>query len=153
MRPRLLLALIATLLLAACATPGGYYSSNQGGYHGRPPQDGYARCHECGVVERIDRVYGERHASGGGAILGGIIGGIVGNQVGSGSGRAAATAAGAIAGGVIGNNTERNNNAAPWYELYLRMDDGRRIVVGQRDLNGIREGAYIRISNGRAFLN
>ena len=93
MRPRLLLALIATLLLAACATPGGYYSSNQGGYHGRPPQDGYARCHECGVVERIDRVYGERHASGGGAVLGGIIGGIVGNQVGSGSGRAAATAA------------------------------------------------------------
>ena len=153
MRPRLILALIATLLLAACATPRGGYYSNQGGYYDRPPQDGYARCRDCGVVERIDRVYGERQSSGGGAVLGGIIGGIVGNQVGSGSGRAAATAAGAIAGGVIGNNAERNSQSAPWFELYLRMDDGRRIVVSQRDLNGIREGAYIRISNGRAYLN
>lgn len=152
MRLRFILALLATLLLAACATPGGHYS-NQGNYHRQPPPDGYARCHDCGVVDRIDRVYGERHSSGGGAVLGGIIGGIVGNQVGSGSGRAAATAAGAIAGGVIGNNAERNSQAAPWYELYLRMDDGRRIVVSQRDLNGIREGAYIRISNGRAYLN
>ncbi|MCX7555689.1 glycine zipper 2TM domain-containing protein [Xanthomonadaceae bacterium JHOS43] len=154
MRPRLLIALIATLLLAACATPrSGYYSPQQGGYYGQPPSDGYARCRDCGVVERIDRVHGERQSGGGGAVLGGIIGGIVGNQIGSGSGRAAATAAGAIAGGVIGNNAERNSNAAPWYELYLRMDDGRRIVVSQRDLNGIREGAYIRISNGRAYLN
>lgn len=152
MRPRLILALLATLLLAACATPGGYHS-NQGGYYRQPPQDGYARCYDCGVVERIDRVYGERRSGGGGAVLGGIIGGIVGNQIGSGNGRAAATVAGAIVGGAIGDNAERNSQSAPWYELYLQMDDGRRIVVSQRDLNGIREGAYIRISNGRAYLN
>ncbi len=151
MRLRLLLALMASMLLAACAAPGGYYSGQQRSYG--PPQDGYARCADCGVVERIDRVYGERNSSGGGAILGGIIGGIVGNQIGSGSGRAAATMAGAIAGGAVGNSAERNANSAPWYELYVRMDDGRRIVVSQRDLNGVREGAYIRISNGRAYLN
>lgn len=152
MRLRLIPASILALLLAACASPGGYYSGGGGGYYA-PPRDGYARCQNCGVVEKIDRVYGERHSSGGGAVLGGIVGGVLGNQVGSGRGRAAATAAGAIAGGVIGNNLERNNNSAPWYELYLRMDDGRRIVVSQRDLNGIREGAYVRISNGRAYLN
>jgi len=140
----------AMALVAACAAPGGYYSS-QGGH--RPPTDGYARCQSCGVVERIDRVYGARESSGGGAVLGGIVGAIVGNQIGSGSGRAAATAAGAIAGGVVGNTAERNAKSAPWYELYLRMDDGRRIVVSQRDLNGIREGAYVRISNGKAYLN
>lgn len=150
MRLRSFFALIPALMLAACATPGGYYSGHGGGYG--PPQDGYARCADCGVVEKIDRVYGERGASGGGAVLGGIIGAIVGNQVGSGSGRAAATVAGAIAGGAIGNNAERNANAAPWYELYLRMDDGRRIVVSQRDLNGVRQGSYIRIHNGRAYL-
>ncbi|HRN59689.1 MAG TPA: glycine zipper 2TM domain-containing protein [Chiayiivirga sp.] len=149
MRLRFLFALIPALMLAACAAPGGYYSGQRG--YG-PPQDGYARCHDCGVVEKIDRVYGERGSSGGGAILGGIIGGIVGNQIGSGSGRAAATAAGAIAGGMVGNNAERNASSAPWYELYIRMDDGRRIVVSQRDLNGVREGAYIHISNGRAYL-
>lgn len=151
MRLRLPLILTSTLLLAACASPGGYYSS-QGGHYA-PPRDGYARCHNCGVVERIDRVYGERQSSGGGAVLGGIIGGVLGNQVGGGRGRAAATAAGAIAGGVIGNNLEKNTNAAPWYELYLRMDDGRRIMVSQRELDNIREGSYVRISNGRAYRN
>lgn len=152
MRLRLFLILIPLAMLAACATPGGGYYSH-GNQYNRPAYDGYARCQSCGVVEKIDRVYGERESSGGGAVLGGIIGGVLGNQVGSGSGRAAATAAGAIAGGIAGNNIERNNKSAPWYELYLRMDDGRRIVVTQRDLNGIREGAYIRISNGRAYLN
>lgn len=152
MNLRIFLMTAALALLAGCAAPGGYYSG-QSGHYGQRPVDGYARCQSCGVVERIDRVYGERHSSGGGAILGGIIGGIVGNQVGSGSGRAAATAAGAIAGGVVGDKAERNTHAAPWYEVYLRMDDGRRIVVTQRDLHGIREGAYIRIKNGQAYLN
>lgn len=150
MRLRFLSALLPALMLAACATPGGYYSGHGGGY--APPQDGYARCANCGVVEKIDRVYGERNSSGGGAVLGGIIGAIVGNQIGSGSGRAAATVAGAIAGGAVGNSAERNANSAPWYELYLRMDDGRRIVVSQRDLHGVREGAYIQIRNGQAYL-
>ncbi len=150
MRLRFLSALLPALVLAACATPGGYYSGHGGGY--APPQDGYARCANCGVVEKIDRVYGERNSSGGGAVLGGIIGAIVGNQIGSGSGRAAATVAGAIAGGAVGNSAERNANSAPWYELYLRMDDGRRIVVSQRDLHGVREGAYILIRNGQAYL-
>ena len=150
MRLRFLSALLPALLLAACATPGGYYSGHGGGY--APPQDGYARCANCGVVEKIDRVYGERNSSGGGAVLGGIIGAIVGNQIGSGSGRAAATVAGAIAGGAVGNSAERNANSAPWYELYLRMDDGRRIVVSQRDRHGVRQGAYILIRNGQAYL-
>ena len=152
MRMRFLIALIPMLLLVACATPRSDYYSGSRGYN-QPARDGYARCQSCGVVERIDRVYGERQSSGGGAILGGIVGGIVGNQVGSGSGRAAATAAGAVAGGVIGNTAERNASAAPQYELFLRMDDGRRIVVTQRDLDGIREGSYVHISNGKARLN
>lgn len=149
---RVLFLIAAIALLAACAAPGGQYSS-QRGYRGQPPIDGYARCQSCGVVERIDQVYGERESSGGGAVLGGIVGAIVGNQIGSGSGRAAATAAGAIAGGVVGNNAERNAHSAPRYELYLRMDDGRRIVVSQRDLHGVREGAYVLIRNGQAYLN
>ncbi len=151
MSARIVLVSALMVLLSACVAPSGYYGA-QGGY-ARPPSDGYARCQSCGVVERIDRVYGQRQSSGGGAILGGIVGAIVGNQIGSGSGRAVATMAGAIAGGAVGDAAERNGNSAPWYELYLRMDDGRRIVVSQRDLNGIREGAYIRINNGHAYLN
>ncbi len=151
MNLRLFLLLASLALLTACVSPGGYYG-NQGGYY-HPPSDGYARCANCGVVDRIDRVYGQRQSSGGGAVLGGIIGAIVGNQVGHGSGRAAATMAGAIAGGAVGDNAERNASSAPWYEIYLQMDDGRRIVVSQRELHGVREGAYIRISNGQVYLN
>ena len=29
------------------------------------------------------------------------------------------------------------------------MDDGRVVVVNQKDLNGIRESSYVRVVNGR----
>jgi outer membrane lipoprotein SlyB len=143
---RVLAVVAMSLILAACASPGGYSSRGYGG------SDGYARCYDCGTVERVERVYGEGRASGGGAVLGGIVGGVLGSQVGSGSGRDAATVAGAIAGGVAGHNVEQNRNAASQYELFVRMDDGRRIVVRQRDLDGIREGAYVRVNGNRARL-
>lgn len=144
MNIRLILLPILALFLAACA------SSPQYGYG--PGPGGYARCHDCGTVERIEQIHGERQASGAGVVLGGIVGGVLGNQVGSGSGRKAATAAGAIAGAVAGNELEKNVQAAPTYDVFIRMDDGRRIVVNQRDLGGIRTGSYVRVSGGRASL-
>lgn len=140
---RLFSLALLSLLLAACASGGNRYYG---------PSDGYARCYDCGEVERIERVYGERESSGAGAVLGGIIGGVLGNQIGSGSGRDAATVAGAIAGGVAGNRIEKDSRSAPRYELFIRMDDGRRIVVTQPDLNNIRTGSYVRVSGGRARL-
>lgn len=153
MMKRAFVVALFAMLLGACATGGGGYGYNDryGSGYGAPP-DGYARCYDCGTVERIERVYGERGASGAGAVLGGIIGGVLGSQVGSGSGRNAATVAGAVAGGVAGHKIEQNRNEAPVYELFVRMDDGRRIVVDQRDLDGIREGSYVRVSGGRARL-
>ncbi|MCG6117988.1 MAG: glycine zipper 2TM domain-containing protein [Aquimonas sp.] len=134
---------LASLLLAACATGG---SRNYG------HSDGFARCYDCGQVERIERVYGQRESGGGGAVLGGIIGGVLGNQVGGGSGRTAATVAGAIAGGMVGNELEKDSRSASRYELFIQMDDGRRIVVTQPELNGIRQGSYVRITGNRARL-
>jgi outer membrane lipoprotein SlyB len=145
---RLLVATLTVLLLAACASsPSPRYAG--GGYSG-----GYAahRCGNCGVVEGIERVYGDRSTTGTGAVVGGIVGGVLGNQVGSGSGRRAATAAGAIAGGVAGNAIERDVRSAPRYEIYVRMDDGRRLVVTQPELQGIRNGAYVQIRGNRAYL-
>ena len=143
MRTRLLITALLALLLSACVSTAP---------HGYGPSDGYARCYDCGQVERIDRVYGQRESTGAGAVLGGIIGGVLGNQVGGGSGRAAATVAGAIAGGVAGNALEKDSRSAPRYELYVLMDDGRRIIVTQPELNGIREGSYVRVSGNRARL-
>lgn len=132
--------------LAACATGGG------GGYGYGPPPGGPRegiRCEDCAVVERIETVYGNSSTSGGGAILGGIVGGILGNQIGKGDGRKAATVIGAVGGAVAGNQVEKNTRAAPTYDVFLRMDNGRKVVLNQRTLNGVVEGDYVRITNNR----
>jgi outer membrane lipoprotein SlyB len=42
--------------------------------------------------------------------------------------------------------------SAPRYEIFVRMDDGRRLVVTQRELQGIRQGAAVQIRGNRAVL-
>ena len=140
MPTRLAAIVLTALVLTACASGPGGHRSHDGGY---------ARCQDCGTVERIEVVRGERTSSGGGAILGGIVGGVLGNQVGSGSGRRAATAVGAIGGAVAGDQIEKSQNAGPSYDVFIRMDDGRRIVVNQRDIGAIREGSYIELRGSR----
>ena len=141
MRTRIVLMLLALLTLAACATPPRYYN------------DGYrSACNNCGTIERIERVYGERETTGGGAVLGVIIGGALGNQVGKGDGRKAATVAGAVIGGAIGNEAEKDQRSRPRFEIFVQMDDGRRLVVEQPTLDGLREGDYVQIVGNRARL-
>lgn len=140
---RILAWLAISVLLTACAS-GGY------GYR---DDYRYSRCQDCGVVERIEVArYGDGRTSGGGAVAGAIIGGIVGSQIGSGSGRDAATVAGAIAGGVAGNKIESDQKARDVYAIFVRMDDGRRRVYEQRDLQGLREGDRVEIRQGRVRL-
>lgn len=151
MKVRMLLIALATLFLAACATgPTG----GGGGYGPAYGQGGsYARCNSCGVVEDIREVRGEGGSSGAGAVLGGLVGGVLGNQVGGGRGRTAATAAGAVGGAVAGNRIEQGQNLAPTYDIFIQMDDGRRLVVNQRDLAGIRVGSSVEITGtGNARL-
>ena len=141
MRTRIVLLLLAVLALAACATPPRYYN------------DGYrSACNNCGTIERIERVYGERETTGGGAVIGAIIGGALGNQVGKGDGRKAATVAGAVIGGAIGNEAEKDQRSRPRFEIFVQMDDGRRLVVEQPTLDGLREGDYVQIVGNRARL-
>jgi outer membrane lipoprotein SlyB len=85
-------------------------------------------------------------------VLGAIIGGALGNQVGKGDGRKAATVAGAVAGGVIGNKIEKDQKSRPRYEIFVRLDNGRRIVVEQPTLDGLREGDEVIVSGGRVRL-
>ena len=146
MSARILLLLVAAGCLTACATGPAYYND-------RPYDDRYsAVCRSCGTIEKIERVYGERQTTGGGAVLGAIIGGALGNQVGRGNGRKAATVAGAVAGGVIGNNIESDQRSAPRFEIFLRMDDGRNLVVEQPTLDDLRDGDRVELRNGRLWL-
>ncbi|MBD8525217.1 glycine zipper 2TM domain-containing protein [Pseudomarimonas arenosa] len=142
-RNALLLSALFSFALVGCASSGGY--GYAGGSH-------YSRCVNCGVVEDIELVaHGSGRTSGGGAVLGAIVGGVIGNQVGSGSGRKAATAAGAIAGGIAGNKIERERNQRDLYAVFVRMDDGRRLVFEQHQRGGLYEGARVQIRNGVAY--
>lgn len=151
-RISLLVGGIVPLLFAACATD---YGRSESGYYDRGDYNrgSYAdtQCRNCGVVERIERGYGDRRTSGGGAVAGAVIGGLVGNQIGSGDGRKVATVAGAVAGGIAGNNIERNRNS-DGFAIYVRTDDGRAIIARQQDLNGVREGDRVVVRGSRVYL-
>ena len=149
---RILTATGLALALGACST--GYDTrSDNNRYDGDRAYSGSAaNCNDCGVVQRIESYSGERRTSGVGAVAGAIVGGALGNQVGSGDGKKVATVAGAVAGGIAGNAIERNRNQT-WYDVTVRMNDGRVLVFSQNDLNGIREGSRIMVRNDRVQLN
>ncbi len=149
-------AAIGILALAGCATtsPGTGYGQS---YPSSPnyPQSQY--CADCGIVTRIDVIGSNRSApSATGAVLGGIVGAVAGHEIsdktgGSKGNRNIAAAAGAAAGAVAGNAIQ-NRATGDTYNVHVRMDDGRTVVINQRDLGGIRENTYVRVVNGRVVL-
>lgn len=146
MKARLIFATSMAIALSACAT-GPHNSGQYDGY----ANDAVPQCHNCGTVERIEQVYGDRHSTGTGAVLGGVVGGVLGNQVGKGNGKTAATVVGVVAGAAVGNEIEKNQNGSS-FDVYVRMDDGRRLILNQRDLGGIRQDSYVSVEGNKARL-
>ncbi len=146
MKVRLIFAAAITIALSACAS-GPRHDGYSGGYDNTSA----SRCGNCGTVDRIEQIQGDRHSTGTGAILGGVVGGVLGNQVGKGNGKTAATVAGVAVGAVVGNEVEKNQNGSS-FDIYVRMDDGRRLILNQRDLGGISAGSYVSVENNRARL-
>lgn len=149
MTTRLALIAAAVLTLAACASSppphGRGYGPDYG--YGPPP----ARCYDCGVIERIERVYGARQTTGSGAVIGGIIGAVIGREV---SGRDSrnknrGTVAGAVVGAAAGHAIEKDANRET-FDIYIHFDDGRRIVFNRTRLApGLYEGTPVRVEGGR----
>ena len=143
-------AAAATLALAGCATsPGSGYGSTSPGYGSST-----ATCYDCGTVLRIEQVGGSNVPSATGAVLGGLVGAAAGRELADDESKGrqnTATVAGAVAGAVAGSAIQRNVSGAT-YNVHVRMDDGRTTVVTQNDLGGIREGSYVRVYNGRAWV-
>jgi outer membrane lipoprotein SlyB len=153
-------AAVATVALAGCATTspgygGGGYNNN--GYGNSGGNYNTNRCTDCGIVTRINQVASGRTApSATGAILGGIVGAVAGHEIsdhtgGSKGNQNIAAAAGAVGGALAGNQIQKNVTSDT-FDIAVRMDDGRTIVVNQRDLGGIRENTYVRVVNGRVIL-
>lgn len=144
------IAAIAALGMAGCAST---YPDSR--YGGPPPSS--ASCYDCGTVTRIDMV-GTPSNTGTvtGAVLGGVVGAAAGRELAddeSEGRRNTATVAGAVAGAAAGAAIGRNvSGGGASYNVHVRMNDGRTVVVSQTDLDGIREGSYVRVYNGRAWV-
>ena len=151
--------LLASSLLVATGDAQSRDRYRDDGYYAY--QDSYdrdyrrARCGNCGTVQRIEADYygrRDRDDGTGGAIVGALVGAALGNQVGSGNGKKAATVAGAIAGGVAGKRIDERNGSSDRYEIVVRMDNGRTVVLEQKHLNGLREGSRVVVNGGVARL-
>ncbi|MCA1713758.1 MAG: glycine zipper 2TM domain-containing protein [Gammaproteobacteria bacterium] len=146
-------AMFATLALAGCATTAPGY-----GYGAPAPVYSGASCYDCGTVTRIEMTStttsGVPNATG--AVLGGIVGAAAGRELADDESKGrqnTATVAGAVAGAVAGNAIQNRVQAGSGaYNVYVRMNNGRTVVVAQNDLGGIREGSHVRVYNGRAWL-
>ena len=152
MKIRLLaMAAVATAALASCATTSPGYGSQSPSYS-QP-----SRCMDCGIVTRIDTVASGRTApSATGAVLGGIVGAVVGREIsdqtgGSKGNKNIATVAGATA-GALGGNAIQNRATGDSHDVHVRMDDGRTVVINQRDVSGLRTNTYVRVVNGKVVL-
>ena len=141
----------AALALSGGATSPGYSSASAGGgYYGGSS----ARCYDCGTVTRIEQSSTSSAPRGTGAVLGGLVGAAAGREIAddrtdSEGRKNTATVAGAVAGAVAGNAIQ--NRVGTSYSVYVRMDDGREVVLNQRDVSGLREGSYVRVADGRAW--
>lgn len=153
LRTTALFALLAgSAALPGCVVPSAHGNGYGSGY-GHPSRHEYSNgCQNCGTVIDIARYQGSGRASGGGAVVGAVVGGLLGNQVGSGSGRRAATVAGAVVGGVAGHRIEQRSDSADVFEVQVRLDSGRVVVLEQRDIGDVRIGSYVRVADGRAML-
>lgn len=149
------IAAVASLAMAGCATT----SPNYGDGYGSPPPSTGTTCYDCGTVTRIDMVgsgTGTARTGVTGAVLGGIVGAAAGRELADDESKGrqnTATVAGAVAGAAAGAAIERNmaGGTGSTYNVHVRMNDGRVVVVSQADLGGIREGSYVRVYNGRAW--
>lgn len=146
----LAVAAASALALAGCATTSS-------GYAGGPPASSTAGCYDCGTVTRIDTVAGAGATSGvTGAVIGGLVGAAAGRELTDDESKGrqnTATVAGAVAGAAAGSAIQRNVvGGGATYNIHVRMNDGRTTVVTQNDLGGIRQGSYVRVYNGRAWV-
>ncbi|MFX1724696.1 glycine zipper 2TM domain-containing protein [Stenotrophomonas sp. AS1] len=152
-------AAVATVALAGCATTSPGYGSSvyNNGYGNSGGNYNTNRCADCGIVTRINQVASGRSApSATGAVLGGIVGAVAGHEIsdhtgGSRGNKNIAAAAGAVGGALAGNQIQKNVTSDT-FDITVRMDDGRTVVVNQRDLGGIRENTYVRVVNGKVIL-
>lgn len=148
------LHMLGIAVLGAALATAGCASTSPSGYYGGSAPAG-STCYDCGTVTRIESGVGSRAPNATGAIIGGVLGAAAGREIArdhtDSKGRQnTATVAAAAAGAAIGNAIQ--NRTGTGYNIYVRMRDGREAIAMQDDLGAIRVGSYVRVVNGRAYL-
>jgi outer membrane lipoprotein SlyB len=137
------LAVIASVALSACTTPG------VGGSDYTYRQVRGEQSVRLGTVESIRKVRIQAGEPGAVGILGGgIAGAAVGSTMGRGTGNSAATALGALAGAVAGEAIESKNAEQEGIELTIRLDSGYVIAVTQGMDEQFRVGDRVQVLGG-----
>lgn len=144
LKTALFVSVASLTLMTACTT---YEPRNNSM---RTSSSDYRQDNRMGNVTNIETFATSSRTSGGGAILGVIVGGALGNQVGKGDGRKAATVVGAVAGGIAGNEIEkRNKRDEEFYRVSVRFDNGTSAQYDYNDINDLRVGDRVRVTNGQ----
>jgi len=117
--------------------------SSSGTERARPPLQRVATCLDCATVVDVRTVTRRPEGPGVGAVAGTVIGGLLGHQVGGGNGRKVATVVGAVGGGIAGHEIEKRMRSETLYEVQVRMDNGERRTITQRD--PVQPGARVRV--------
>lgn len=87
-------------------------------------------CRECGIIQRIDTIpAGRTVSSAKGPVLGGIVGGVASRDT--------------------TGETSGTTPARDTYNIHVRLQDGRNIMVNQAELAGLRTQMKVRVIAGR----
>lgn len=115
-----LVALVVTVTLTACATPGGYSDSGEMEIRS-------------GVIEQImPAQIQSNHHQGVGAVIGGLVGVGLGSLIGNGTGRDVAMVAGALGGAYAGNEIQKKNEQPiQGQQIIVRTKSGVLVSVTQ----------------------
>ena len=151
-------AVLAIATLAGCASTGGYNTGYGNNGYNSGYNNGYQnqQCADCGTITRIMVLDSGRSApSATGAILGGIVGAVAGHEIsdhtgGSRGNKNIAAAAGALAGAAAGNKIQQNTTGVS-YDITVRMDDGRVVVVNQKNVEGLGQNSRVRVNGNRVI--
>ena len=122
----------------------------------RPSQPQHTQYYDVqGTIQNIEPIStGAAQTTGAGAVGGAIIGGVLGNQVGKGTGKTLATVAGAVAGAYGGNEVEKSySGRSESYRVTVRTRDGRRLSYVQDDVQGLRIGDRVRVSQNQVYAD
>ena len=105
-------------------------------------------CSTCGVVQSIRHVEQKGEGSGLGMIAGGVVGGVLGHQIGSGRGNTVATVAGAAGGAYAGNAIEKKHKAKSYYNVSVKLDNGKSRTLSMNARPTVSEGERVKILDG-----